>query len=474
MTKSIASAANLADLSSDYSLYPFAERLSGLIEETLKQLKKRDRAGTKLVSSMVVWLVLGLTMRRDLNTEAVLNWLVSGWRWGSCQLPKRLVADGTISHARMRIGVAVFRVLFNRVVATFKPLPADFQGWVSVAFDGSSGSMPDTVANRKHFGQAKSRRKGEASAYPHVRWVSLLAIGPRVLLDVAYGPFVGKGTGERTLMMSLLKRLHPTNWLFMVDAGLYSFAMMWVIKQHECAFLLKVSSHPKLPVLKRLGDGSYLSEMRGKVRDPERSTATRNAWNHKSLTVRVIPYRIPGFRPTRLVSNLLEPTITAKDLVLHYHKRWDIELCYDEIKTHQCATLRGQMPTLFRSKRPELVEQELYAMMLVYNLSRELMLQAATQDDKDPLSLSFLECFQLIIDAVPQMSLPISSAHLAHQQQYLLDLMAQSELDRPRRPRVNDRVVKVKMSKFKRKTRKHRSRSRHIENELKILPSEAA
>ena len=36
------------------------------------------------------------------------------------------------------------------------------------------------------------------------------------------------------------------------------------------------------------------------------------------------------------------------------HKRWDIEIVYDEIKTHQCATLRGQMPTIIRSKRSDL------------------------------------------------------------------------------------------------------------------------
>ena len=326
MTKSLALATNLAELSGHYSLYPFAERLSPLIDETLKHLKKRDRAGTKLVSSLVVWLVLGLTIRRDLNTHAVLDWLVSGWRWLECRLPKQLVADGTISHARMRLGKAVFERLFNRVVDTFKPLPTDFHGWVSVAFDGSSGRMPDTQANRDQFGKAKSRRKGDVMAYPRLRWMSLLAIGPRLVLDVAYGPFVGKGTGEHTLMMQILERLRPTNWLFMVDAGLYSFVMMWTIEQHECAFLLKASSHHTLPVLKRLGDGSYLSEITGTVLDPEHTTATRNAWKHETLTIRVIPYQIPGFRPARLVTNLLDPTITARALVLQYHKRWDIEI----------------------------------------------------------------------------------------------------------------------------------------------------
>ncbi len=64
----------------------------------------------------------------------------------------------------------------------------------------------------------------------------------------------------------------------MFDAGLYSFAMMWQIQQQDCAFLIKVSSHPHLPVLKRLSDGSYLSEMKGKLLDAQRSTDTRNAW----------------------------------------------------------------------------------------------------------------------------------------------------------------------------------------------------
>jgi hypothetical protein len=191
--------------------------------------------------------------------------------------------------------------------------------------------------------------------------------------------------------------------------------------------------------------------------------------------VRVIPYQIPGFRAARLVTSILDPSIGAKALVMQYHKRWDIELCFDEIKTHQCATLRGQMPTLFRSKCPELVIQELYGMMIVYNLTRELMLDAVAEHQDDPLLLSFLDCFQCIIDGIAQMSKPNRTQDVAQQQQqYLLRLLAESRIDRPRRPRVNPRVVKVKMSKFKRKTRKHQTQSRYLEKELEIIPPEAA
>ncbi len=33
------------------------------------------------------------------------------------------------------------------------------------------------------------------------------------------------------------------------------------------------------------------------------------------------------------IPNLMDPEITAKEIVIHYHKRWDIEIAYDEIKT---------------------------------------------------------------------------------------------------------------------------------------------
>jgi hypothetical protein len=272
---------NLAELSPHYNMAPFDQRLSPLIQEILSEQTKRERKGTKLVSSLVIWLVLALTIRRDLNCRAVLNWMVSGWRWLSCRLPHQLVSDGAISHARRRVGTEVFKTLFYRVISTFKPIDADFHQWVSVAFDGSTGSMPDSETNRSHFGKPKNQRKG--GGYPQLRWMSLLAIGPRVLLDVEYGPYAGKGNGERSLMMAILKRLKRPNLLFMVDAGLYSFVMMEHIVQQECAFLLKVSGHPTLPVIERLSDGSYLSTMSKEVIDPDRSTPKRNRRKKRRL-----------------------------------------------------------------------------------------------------------------------------------------------------------------------------------------------
>ena len=116
------------------------------------------------------------------------------------------------------------------------------------------------------------------------------------------------------------------------------------------------------------------------------------------LDVRVIRFQIPGFRPVTLVTNILDLGIPAREIALHYHQRWDIEIAYDEIKTHQCATSRGQSPATFRSKRPDLVKQELYALLIMYNAVRLLIYQAATKQGKDPRFISFLDALQHIQD----------------------------------------------------------------------------
>jgi NAD(P)-dependent dehydrogenase (short-subunit alcohol dehydrogenase family) len=61
------------------------------------------------------------------------------------------------------------------------------------------------------------------------------------------------------------------------------------------------------------------------------------------------------------------------DVALTYFSHQAVgEQTNEEIKTHQCVTLRGQAPTTFRSKLPDLVKQEIYALAITYNLVRTL------------------------------------------------------------------------------------------------------
>jgi len=303
-----------------------------------------------------------------------------------------------------------------------------------------------------------------------VRLVCLLALSVRLVLEVAYGAYVGKGTGERALLRQILGRGVGQSLLFLLDAGLYAFELIWAIDDQQQAFLVKVPRTVKLKGLKTLSDGSYLALLHGKIENPETSTPDqgRTRWKKVSMLVRVIDSTIPGFRPVRLMTNILDPNITARELVLHYHKRWDIEIAYDEIKTHQCVTLRGQSPTTFRSKRPDLVEQELYAMLIMYNLVRQLIAQAAAGHGKDPRLISFSDALQHLLEAAPLMT-ALEPDQKAVEFEVLLAVIADCDIDRPRRARINPRVVKVKMSKFNRKGPTDKSEDRDIAKELKII-----
>ena len=365
-------------------------------------------------------MVLALTIRRDLNVHQVLEWMIASYRWATMTLPADLVGAGAISHARMRVGVEVFRVLFVKLRQHFEGVSPDFHGRVSVIFDGVVMSMPDTPSNRDAFGKPSNNRG--VAGFPMMRGVTLMAASVRLHVDVAFAPYKGKGTGERSLATQILERCTLDNLLFLFDAGFYSSTLLKLLKKHD--YIMKVSNRINLKPIagSYLPDGSYLVEVSG-------------------ITIRVIHVEINGFRPFRLVTSLIDASMTALEIVRHYHKRWGIEISYDEIKTHQCATLRGQAPTVLRSKRSELIEQELYALLISYNMTRWLMYQAADTYHVRALDLSFLDCLQWIVDAVDKMN--------CHD--YLSHLMSDSMIDRPRRKRVNPRVIKVKMSKFKKK-----------------------
>lgn len=118
--------------------------------------------------------------------------MLSGFRWMSNLLPakSKLVRDGAISHARVKLGSEVFRALFVKHAGSFKSLPSDFCGYASVAFDGSTGTMPDTAENQAAFGKPSARK--DAAAFPQARLMALLAVGQRCLLELALAAIAAK------------------------------------------------------------------------------------------------------------------------------------------------------------------------------------------------------------------------------------------------------------------------------------------
>jgi Transposase DDE domain len=144
---------------------------------------------------------------------------------------------------------------------------------------------------------------------------------------------------------------------------------------------------PALPVDRVLADGSWLSRL-----DPNQVVGA-------PIVVRVLEYTMddPG-RPKaagevyRLVTTILDPEAApAAELAALYHQRWEVEGVLDELKTHQ----RGAQAVL-RSKTPAMVEQEVWAHLLVHYAIRTLMHQAALTEGLDPDRLSFVGTLRIV------------------------------------------------------------------------------
>ena len=139
------------------------------------------------------------------------------------------------------------------------------------------------------------------------------------------------------------------------------------------------------PLLDRLEPGMLLPA--------DRTPAAERA--QEPMLVRVIGYTVDDGRenPTsyRLFTTLLDPDeVTATDLAAAYTQRWEIELTFDESKTHQ----RGPR-TVLRSKSPDLVLQEIWGHLCCYYAIRCLMAQAATHSGHDPDRVSFVAALRI-------------------------------------------------------------------------------
>lgn len=462
-------AGGLQAAAATFTVEALAKDLQPQVQSALIKHGKAAQRQSKLNPLLMVWFILTLPLRRELSYPNLLDWLVSGLRDFDRDIPKKPLADGALSHARERIGVEVIREIFEASRRMLVGLKPDFHGFSSLAIDGTGLTMPDTPQNLQHFGKPGTNRG--TPAFPQMRLVGLVAIATQAVFDAAFAPYRGKGTGEIALGTELVLKNAAAGILFLLDRGFCAMDLLHKILAREAAFLIRVPDRVVLRKIRRstLVDGSYRAWLVGEVEDPSGPRPDgRKRWLEVRHEVRVVEHQTHGFRKIRLITSLLDPGIPARELVRHYHRRWEIELTYDAIKTHQCATRTGQSRTIFRSKLPVFVEQELYAMLTLYNLLRDLINQAAQKNGIDPLRVSFVDTLQTVIDVIPAMQrAPPQRLRILYD--HLLDDIARCVMKRWRRKRAYPRVVKVKMSSYLLKRSEHKQTFCDFDAETKVL-----
>lgn len=366
--------------------FPMKKVRAILVATEKASVRQRD-----LPAHVVVYYVIALALYMQASYREVLRCLMEGIQWLlDPSAAVKVAGKSGISQARTRLGWEPLHKLHNAVV---KPIAvratrgAWYRGWRLVSLDGSTLDVADEDVNAAAFGRPGSSRG--SSAYPQVRFVSLVESGTHVLFASQMADY---GTGEIPLAKAVLPGLQR-GMLCLADRQFFGFALWNQARDSGADLLWRIKKNMRLACEKRLPDGSYLSRIYPSERD----------WRHKTngVRVRVIDYRLEGIADAeplyRLVTTILDhEKAPAKELAALYHERWEIETALDELKTH----LRGAKIVL-RSKTPELVRQEFYGLMMAHFAIRSLMHEAAVNADEDPDKLSFIHAVRVVRRKLP-------------------------------------------------------------------------
>ena len=360
-----------------------------LVDEVIADVGRMEQRHRALPARVMAYFAIGMGLYSEGSYDDVLAQLTDGLSWASgWQESYSPPSKSAIFQARARLGSEPLAALFERVA---QPIGTDdtpgvwLAGRRLVAIDGTCLDVADTAANSEYFGRP-GVNKGEQAAFPQARLIAMAECGTHAIFAANIGTYA---ESEAALTEPLLDRLEP-GLLLTADRGFFSYALWRKAIGTGADLLWRVRtdrSGPKPTYLEDLPDGSWLAHLH--------QTHSAAARREEPMLVRVVDYTIDDGRDNpasyRLVTTLLDPAeVSAVDLAAAYTQRWEIELAFDELKTHQ----RGPRIVL-RSKSPDLVLQEIWGHLCCHYAIRSLMAEAAQHSGHDPDRVSSVAALRI-------------------------------------------------------------------------------
>jgi hypothetical protein len=395
-----------------------------LADAVLEETRAREQRLRVLPSRVGVYFTLALGLFPGLGYGGVWRKLTAAL--GGQGLPSP--SGKALRDLRRRVGVAPVKALFE-VLAGPAAQPSTpgvrFGRYRTVAFDGcTSIKVPDTPRNRGWLGKMKAALG--VTGYPAVELMTLVETGTRALIGAVFGPPATGETGYARRLLHLLNR----DMLVLTDRGFDAAAFLEAVAATRAQFLARLTSTRRLPVTARLDDGTFLSRI-------------------GSLTVRVIEAEVivacaDGTRYCgryRLATTLADHRrYPAAALIRLYHERWEHEVAYLALRH---TLLNGRV---LRSEDPAGLEQEIWALLALYQAIRRAMVTAVeTVPGTDPDRASFTIALETVTETLTGADAVIPDDSSGHGR---IGRAVLDELLPPRRPRVSIRKVKSPLSRW--------------------------
>jgi Insertion element 4 transposase N-terminal/Transposase DDE domain len=379
-----------------------------LVDAVLTDTGRQSQRQRQLPARLVVYYVIALALYAQVSYGEVLRCLLEGLRWLHLKgLEIGLTGKSAITQARVRLGVAPLKKLFERVahpIAEPGAPGAWYRGRRLVSLDGTTIALPDTPELEARYGRPKAARG--ASGFPQMRLLTIVETGTHALFAVAADRYTAS---ELRLAPQLFPRL-KSGMLCLADRAFVGLTLWRLAAASGADLLWRVRANQQLPWLQSLPDGSYLSRLY--------SSPWHRRLDKEGITVRVMEYRLEGIPDAeplyRLITTLLDPAqAPAAELAALYHERWEAESTLAELK----VKLPGRR-LMLRSRRVDLAEQELYGLLLAHLALRRLMYDASRKAGCDPDTLSFIHTVRIVRRQLPFYAAAFSpapaSSHARH------------------------------------------------------------
>ena len=402
------------------------------IDEALQRTGTVSVRRRRLPADRMVWLVIGLALFRNEPIWHIVKQLdLADGPADSTPVPSASVAG------RERLGEAPLEWLFNRTANCWggRSLAdnALFHGLRSYAVDGVVWSVPSTAENDREFGRPRAG-DGRDGAWPQLRAVCLMDTYTHLLRAVHFGECqTGELSYAKTLMQSA-----PDDSLTIFDRAYFSAAFLldWQRSGQQKHWLIRARTSLRHEVVCQMAPGDCLVSLPVSPQARRQQPDLPSHWQARLIECTV------GGQQRRFLTSLCDAhRFPARDIAAHYVQRWEIELGFREIK----QGMLKKAPVL-RSRLPELVRQEVWGMLIAYNLLRHEITQMAAELDVPPQRLSFQWLALAIVTALYHW--PLETPGTLPKRLAWLREQASTYLLPERRARSYPRTIKSRKSKY--------------------------
>lgn len=302
-----------------------------------------------------------------------------------------------------------------------------------LAVDGALLRTADTPQLRARFGSGNTSTERQ-TPFPMMRRVALMNVRSHVMLDAQLGPC---RKGEMRLAEQLIEQI-PDRSITLLDKGFQGADLLLGLSGsgHDRHWLIPARRGLVAEEIVRYNAHDRLLQMRVSAQARKRNPARPSHWQ-----VREVTYQHKGKLRTVLTS-LPADTYGTRAVAALYRERWEIELGLRDIK----SAMQRNAVTL-RSKTVELADQEVWALLLAYNVIRREASQAAVAFNRAPSGIRFKPACQYIATQLIVMAAAHPISATGRRLSQLRSGVASLFLDHRPRP-TTPRTVKISKTRY--------------------------